>query len=152
MSAGALIFAYGSNVDHGQMTERCPSARFFSIASLHGYTMCFAGRSSRWGGAVATIRLASNGVVRGVIYRVTMPDLVMLDGFEGAPFVYRRSGVICKTVIGTAHLVMTYALVRGATDLDIPSPEYLAAIRRGYAAWGLDRTAIDRALARSTRH
>ena len=70
-------FAYGSNMDSAQMSDRCPGAAFVGIAELPGYRFIINGRG------VATIVPESSESVHGVLWTITKSDEKALDGLEG---------------------------------------------------------------------
>lgn len=85
------------------MRRRCPRAVPVAFAELRGYQLAFAGHSASWRGAVATVVPARGWVVPGLVYRLPREELLLLDGYEGHPFVYRR--VRRRVVkIGRAHV------------------------------------------------
>lgn len=85
------VFAYGSNMDHNQMSERCLSAQVFQNGSMPDFELCFPRTSTRKKcklangkpGGVSSIRNAPGQVVEGVIYEIFETDLVNLDRHEG---------------------------------------------------------------------
>lgn len=94
MSGENLYFAYGSNLDCGQMKQRCPSASFVARAVLRDHELCFPRFSSTWEGGVASVCPKEGENVWGVLYRLSDGDLQNLDRYEGAPpywNAYRRN-------------------------------------------------------------
>lgn len=83
-------FAYGSNMDNAQMTERCPNARYIGKGYLPDYKLAFTRNSRKWDSAVADILVSPGETVWGIIYIVTDEDLKKLDIREGHPTIYRR--------------------------------------------------------------
>jgi gamma-glutamylcyclotransferase len=78
-----FYFAYGSNMNWGQMRARCPAARFFATASLSDHRLAFP-RYSRFRRCdVASIVPAVGEVVWGVVYRIDEADRCALDVLEG---------------------------------------------------------------------
>jgi len=49
-------FAYGSNLNHKQMLERCPDSQPRFLATLHNYKLVFVGWSRQWRGGIASIK------------------------------------------------------------------------------------------------
>lgn len=78
-----LHFAYGSNMDWGQMRERCPSARFVGIAQLRDHRLAFTRKSTRRGCGVADALRDPAGKVWGVVYEISDLDVARLDSREG---------------------------------------------------------------------
>lgn len=133
MSPTVDYFAFGSNMDEIQMKDRCPSAKGGRFVSLRGYSLTFCGFSTRWGGAVATIRPDSKGVVWGRVWTMSWADLRRLDGFEGHPFAYRRT----LTALDDGSQAMVY-IKPVENNLGAPSEEYFRTIARGYQQAELD--------------
>lgn len=78
-----LCFAYGSNMDFGQMIERCPSARFRSVAKLPNHRLAFTRKSTNRGCGVSAVVQEQGSDVWGVVYGITDSDLARLDNCEG---------------------------------------------------------------------
>ncbi len=78
-----LYFAFGSNLNPRQMSERCPGHAVVGVAFLPDHRLEFRGRSERWGGAVATMVASHATVVWGVLYDVTEDHIRSLDSYEG---------------------------------------------------------------------
>jgi gamma-glutamylcyclotransferase (GGCT)/AIG2-like uncharacterized protein YtfP len=76
-------FAYGSNMNHKQMKERCPESHFLGSAKLVNYKLVFDGHSSIWDGAVANIVESKNDYVLGGLFEITESDFDSLDRSEG---------------------------------------------------------------------
>ena len=134
----ALYWAYGSNLDRGQMRERCPGAVAEVSAVLRGYRLAFAGFSAGWGGGVATLERDPSGRVDGILYRVTASDLVALDRFEGRPFVYERVRVSLRDALGRRRRAQTYVMPPPMEETE-PSLAYLGTILHAYIRLGFDR-------------
>lgn len=124
-----LVFAFGSNMDPQQMKRRCASARFRGVHEIHDHRLAFVGRSRGWGGAVATIEPRQGAKVVGVLWQISKADLEALDGFEGAPHVYRR--VACQ-IRGEAGPRQIWIYVHNRPVRGRPSASYVATIRRGF--------------------
>jgi hypothetical protein len=78
-----LYFAYGSNMDWGQMRKRCPSARFVGVANLPDHRLGFTRESvnRRCGVADAVREPGMN--VWGAVFEVSELDVGVLDKSEG---------------------------------------------------------------------
>lgn len=77
------MFCYGSNSIE-QMRERCANPSLTAeAASLSSWVRVFAGNSSRWDGAVASIIPMQGGSVFGSIVALNKEELERLDPFEG---------------------------------------------------------------------
>lgn len=78
-------FAYGTNLNIKQMSERCPYAEFISQAEVSGYKFIFNSRGT------ATIIPAEGFKVYGVLYEIDKKCLKELDKYEGvSKGVYNR--------------------------------------------------------------
>ena len=84
-------FAYGSNMNPERMLDRGAEFTHRQSHALPGYSLKFNKVSSKApGSGSANIVPDENGVVEGVIYRITVGGLYKLDKFEGYPEHYGR--------------------------------------------------------------
>ena len=77
-------FAYGSNLNVGQMMNRVGEWSSSNRATLPGYKLMFNVRSSRWGGLTSNMVKTGNpnDKVYGVLYRIIMEKLSVLSTYE----------------------------------------------------------------------
>jgi len=137
-----IYFAYGSNLDHDQIRKRCPSANGLAIAKLSDYRLAFTGKSSLWGGAVATIEPEPGATTWGALYALSTADCAELDRWEGAPHAYERIDVrVVVPTTGASVQAVTYR--KRDRKPGKPTPAYLERIERGYRAWGLPLDALE---------
>jgi gamma-glutamylcyclotransferase (GGCT)/AIG2-like uncharacterized protein YtfP len=127
-------FAFASNLNRKQMSERAPSAKPRFSATLPNYKLIFSGWSRRWRGAVASIQQSRGDKVMGGIYEISEQDLARLSQFEGPD--YTTAKVITFRDTGEAVEAITFARKRQG-DEGKPSAEYLAVIKQGYIDWDL---------------
>lgn len=114
-------FAYGSNMNEGQMKERCPDSKLIGKAVLKDYRLAFTIYSpKRKSGCADIIKSAGNDVC-GLIYTLTKEDLAKLDRFEGHPTHYKRFQVKLENGISAE----TYEVVNKEKLHQKPSKEYL---------------------------
>ena len=73
-------FAYGSNMDTGQMHNRCTDSRPIGTAELVGYRFIINSRG------VATIVQDDSCTVHGVLWQTTDEDEASLDQYEGVEY------------------------------------------------------------------
>lgn len=71
-----MYYAYGSNMNHKQMKERCPDSRFLKRVYLKGYRFVYDGYSVIRKGPVANIIETKNGddVVWGGLFEISEND------------------------------------------------------------------------------
>ena len=127
-------FAFASNLNRKQMSERAPSAKPRFSATLPNYKLIFSGWSRTWKGATAGIQQSRGDKVLGGIYEVSDQDLARLSQYEGPD--YTTTNVVVFRDTGESAEAVTFARKR-QQDEDKPSPEYLAVIKQGYTDWGL---------------
>jgi gamma-glutamylcyclotransferase (GGCT)/AIG2-like uncharacterized protein YtfP len=87
-----LYFAYGSNMSLVPMRQRCPDAENLGLAVLHRH------RFFIMANGYASVVPQLEGIVQGVLWRVSPSDLVALDVYEDVEGgLYRREmlPVIC---------------------------------------------------------
>jgi gamma-glutamylcyclotransferase (GGCT)/AIG2-like uncharacterized protein YtfP len=134
-----LYFAYGSNLCHAQMAERCPSARMEARAELRGYVIAFGGYSARWGGGVASVVQVHGGVVEGLLYTIGANEVPLLDRFEGVPFAYKREAMHVHDREGGAHLAHVYMQrLNPLKDPRLPGLAYFQQICAAYQRFGFN--------------
>ncbi len=85
-----LYFAYGSNMEPIQMSERCPDSKKLGVGVLRNYKLVSSLYSIRWKGGVFSIEKSEGSIVEGVLYSISPGDLESLDRYEGYPRQYRR--------------------------------------------------------------
>jgi len=124
-----------------RLRNRCPSAHELGNAILRGYALAFTGWSKRWNGGVATIIENSGQQVEGVLFEVTMQELVALDDIEGKD--YRREQV---DVEGPDGSVTAQVYRRNEEARAIPAMEYFASIVAQYRERGFRESALIDAL------
>lgn len=138
-------YAFGSNLDFGQMARRCPSAAFVCRALLPGHVLAFPRPSKNWGGGAASIVPGEGTGVWGVIYRLSETDGRALDGFEGFSaarpesenrYNRRPVEVFRDGRAGEPVQAWTYVAVPDG-NAHRPARAYLAAILRGARHWQL---------------
>ena len=78
-------FAYGSNLNIGQMMNRVGEWIVSKRAILKGYKLKFNVRSPRWGGLTANVVRTDNPdtKVYGALYRIPREKLNVLSTYEG---------------------------------------------------------------------
>lgn len=78
-------FAYGSNLNIGQMMTRIGEWTTSQRALVYGYRLAFNVQSRRWGGFTANIIRTTNpdDKVYGAIYRIIREKLDVLTSYEG---------------------------------------------------------------------
>lgn len=78
-----LYFAYGSNLNIGWITERCPGIKPLGRARLDDYALGFRYPSTSWPGGGACDILPQQGkAVWGAVYKITPEHLETLDRCE----------------------------------------------------------------------
>lgn len=115
-------FAYGSNMDEEQMTERCPTAERVDVAMLSDHALVFNRRGSYRPGGVASVAASPGDRVYGVLWRISSSDLEGLDETED-PDAYERRTDTIRGLDGTSWRGYVYeAIPEGTFE---PDGEYL---------------------------
>jgi gamma-glutamylcyclotransferase (GGCT)/AIG2-like uncharacterized protein YtfP len=140
-----LYFAYGSNMDAGQMKERCPSATFVCRAKLPAHRLAFTLKSVERECGVADVVRDDTKDVWGVVYELPENELRDLDkdesfrpGRPGNQNEYTRENHYVWPE-GDAKRPLLVALYRGHPQLDppLPSYDYKRLIVEGAKNWNL---------------
>jgi len=129
-------FAYASNMNRQQMSERCPDARAVAVATLPNFKLIFTGFSRQRKGAEATIRGSKGDKVIGAVYEISEAGLRKLDKWEEYPVNYRHLDVRVYTDGGDMYDAITFIKSRQEEE-GKPSPAYLAVIQQGFRDWGI---------------
>ena len=133
--AGKLYFAYGSNINLGQMEQRCPAAKPIGPVVLDGYELRFRGNHGGYG--VATIAPKKGGHVAGLLWELTPACERALDRYEGHPHLYGKEAVTVRDRGGQPFTVMAYVMRERYWEPAMPSSSYYNGILEGYRENGL---------------
>jgi len=120
-----IYFGYGSNMNHDQMSRRCPTAKFIGTLDLRGWELAFSHH--------ATIIPARGKSVPGALWELTLPDLMALDRYEGFPSYYTR-----RRWRQDGEHFFFYEMAPSRLN-GSPSVYYLKGIEEGYEHCGLDK-------------
>ena len=132
-------FAFGANMhDSAFLDRRAMRPAEWRVGRIEGYRLRFnlEGRP-RGKAAPANIAPDPEGVVWGVLYRITRRDLVRLDSSEGVPgWRYRHLWIDARDGDGRTVPCVTYIAEGKARDGN-PSLRYITLLRDGARAHGL---------------
>ena len=134
-----LYFAYGSNINLGQMEYRCPDASVVGPATLENYELLF-----RRGGC-ATIAPKEGETVHGLLWSLTPACERSLDRYEGYPRFYEKRMVTVRDGLGRSLSVMAYIMAERFREPVLPTNSYYNGILLGYLQNGLPVAALKKA-------
>ena len=148
---GKIYIAYGSNMDFGQMMERCPDAQFLGAGVLQNWRLMFKGSLT---GSYATIEKEKGLVVPVLLWRISAADEKRLDRYEGFPSFYYKKTI---TVANVAAINASWAPKNGKCkgmvyimdeerDLGLPSRLYYDVLETAYRLFGFDMGILEEAL------
>lgn len=147
-----LYFAYGSNMDEEQMSQRCPSSTFYGVATLPEHRLAFTRYSKGRGCGVADCLPAKGSEVWGVVYDITETDLSTLDRSEGYlpgrannAYIRENRQIFMNGDQGRPETVAIYFACR-QDNPPLPSPAYKAQIIKGARFWLLPEMYIQEVL------
>lgn len=135
-----LYFAYGSNMAVGQLSERCPSMRFVTIARLSGYALAFTRWSTKRQCGVADVVPQGCAEVWGASFELSDLDLLALDRHEGANLktpAYRRITVDVESPDGSLLSAQTYEVAAKSKAPLAPNYDYIHLLLDGARHWRL---------------
>ena len=126
-----LYGAYGSNLNMGQMSYRCPNATPLGSFNLIGWKLVFRN--------VADIERCEKSSVPIGVWKITNDCERKLDVYEGYPSLYGKEflnidGI--KGAFGTSQL-MIYTM-NDQNRIGNPSPSYYETIANGYEDFDID--------------
>lgn len=131
-----IYFAYGSNLNHGQMAYRCPDAEFVGTGFIKDHTMTFKGDNS----GVADIVPCDGVCVPVGVWRISAADERRLDIYEGYPRLYGKR-IIYAVCGGKPIEGMVYTMA-AQKPVKLPSEAYFNTILDGYSDCGIDCEAL----------
>jgi len=126
-----LYLAYGSNLNHVQMKERCRDSKYIKNYFLEGYLLSFCTFDHSHG--VANIVKKSNSKVQGGIWNISVRDEKELDYYEGYPIKYSKAFFKLND-----EKIMFY-IMKGQYSFKPPKNQYANIINQGYKDCNLDR-------------
>lgn len=145
-TSDVLYFAYGSNMEKNQLDNRCPSAKFVSVAKLPDCKFGFTRFSKNRNCGVMDIIDSPGDEVWGVIFKISARDLKELDKNEGYdPERSIRKNAYCRKKVivyregkeKQKEVVYTYEVVNKSITPIPPSDEYMSLILKGADQWKL---------------
>ena len=137
-----LYFAYGSNLNLGQMAVRCAQAGVVGKAVLEGYELAF-----RRG--VLTVLPKEGSRVNGLLWRVNAWDELTLYRYEGYPHLYTKELLPVRTDSGPQTVVAYVMTAPYCEKAQPPTSTYLQTVLTGYRLAGFDPDAVLRAAAKA---
>lgn len=115
-----FYFAYGSNLDFGQMADRCPNARYVGIATLKDHELAFDAAG------YATVVKKPGSHVQGALWNLDRADEGKLDGYEGVETgCYHKEDVSVEYAAGDPDTVYGYGR-KEARGVDLDALVYLS--------------------------
>jgi hypothetical protein len=136
-----FYLAYGSNLNIGQMQQRCETAKPMGKTVLENYRLVFCGGK---GSAVANIERKSGASVPCALWLIGPKDEASLDRYEGVPHLYKKE--LVRVSLGKRTLSALVYIMRVGHPLVTPSIRYLHTIIDGYHDFELDDTALAEAI------
>ena len=132
-----FYFGYGSNMNLGQMKQRCGEEHFDDLgrAILDNYQFYF------YGHGYANIRPQLEERVEGVLYKIDLDCLQSLDRVEGYPHVYQRQ-IIKVNYQEKSALTQVYIVQNDQTTAQ-PSLNYYQVVLTGAQEHKLSEEHID---------
>jgi len=140
-----LYFAYGSNLNLGQMRVRCPGATPVGALELPNWKLVFRG--------VADIVREDGATVQGGLWKITPECEAYLDRYEGFRPDQPDAGMYSKEYLLVDGLpdgettIMVYTM--NSTGIYPPSGGYFAGIKQGYRDFDLPLRPLIDALEKS---
>lgn len=140
-----FYFAYGSNMNHSQIRERCPNSKFIRRAYLGKHRLQFDGVSKlRNDYSVANVVESEKDIVWGGLFEISEKDLSALDMFEGYPKSYNRKELLVIDDNGKQYDAIVY--FRKGMEIGSPSPLYIDIVLKGAKDCRLPKEYIEKYL------
>ncbi len=127
-----LYFAYGSNLNHFQMKNRCSGSRYVKKHTLNDYKLCFSHKTNHSIYGHANIVKKKKSKVSGALWYITKKDEKELDWYEGVDYnYYQKDYFTLKDKRVLFYIQNIYYLKK-------PNSTYLHTIIDGYKDCFLD--------------
>lgn len=145
--------AYGSNTG-AEMKHRCPDSEFIGIGKLKNYRLVFKG--------YLDVEPCEGEEVQVAIYKVSVEDKILLDRYEGAPWLYRTENCevemqdfngdlyVYDSFVYVMNDIYTYAEQDYKNTYKYPNMDYFLRCIIGYMDMGMDDKQLYKALDRTT--
>lgn len=124
-------FAYGSNLLHRQMEERCPGASFVGAGVVEGYRFLINSRGS------ANIVPDTASTVYGGIYLMTDADIASLDRHEGVALGSYGKKTLTAVAIANGEAFKSLVYIAPCIECGPPGAGYLERVLEGARDCGL---------------
>ena len=125
-----LYFAYGSNLNHEQMKERCKNSKYIKNIFLEGYKLSFCTIDRDYG--VANIVKKLDSKVPGGVWKISTNDEKKLDYYEGFPIKYTKDFFTLND-----EKVMFF-IIKRQYSFKPPQRWYVDIINQGYKDCNMD--------------
>ncbi|MBR1925601.1 MAG: gamma-glutamylcyclotransferase [Clostridia bacterium] len=135
------FFAYGTNISQSEMKSHSESAVFIGYGELENFELKFRGFPNH---AIATIQKKKGARLPIAIYDLMPTDRFTLDNFEKFPYAYKKQKV--KALFNGKPITGYIYFLKIKLDPQIPSDEYIKALRLAYFEAGFDDKIIDDAI------
>lgn len=122
-------FAYGSNLNVYQMSERCPDAEPLTTAKLRNFSLEFF--------LHADVVDEPGAVTHGAIFKITRDCLESLDRYEGYPRYYIKRKVRVRGADGKRYRCIVYQMNPNMRRDQAPTKSYTECVRQGYRDFNL---------------
>ena len=126
-----LYFAYGSNLSHTQMRERCKNPKYIKNFFLTDYKLSFCTIDKGYG--VANIIKKLDSKVPGGIWKISADDEKELDYYERFPIKYTKDFFNLN-----GEKIMFY-IIKRQYSFKPPQRWYVDIINQGYKDCNIDR-------------
>ena len=137
-----LYFAYGSNLNHQQMKNRCKGAKYLKKYNLNGFKLCFSHKTNYSVYGHANIVKNKRSKVYGALWNITKNDEKELDGYEGVDYnYYQKEYFFLKR-----KKVLVY--VQNVYYIKKPNSTYLHKIINGYKNCDIDLSKLRKTLSK----
>ena len=141
--------AYGSNLNLGQMSYRCPGSKVVATSVIEGYELLFKGSKT---GSYLTIEKRSGSHVPVAVWEVTPQDEARLDRYEGCPAFYYKAEMTLPVEYFSGRrgrLRCFVYIMHEERKIGVPDMYYFNACMAGYRSFGFDGKVLEAALDKS---
>lgn len=134
-------FAYGSNMNWQQMTQRCPSARFVAVARLPGHRFAITRQSRRRLCGTADVVPDIAAEVWGIVYELDDAELSVLDRFEDG--YSREKKWVYPAGNGDKPIEVLLYVAQKESNPPLPNAEYKRLMVEGARHWKIPQVYLE---------
>ena len=135
------MFAYGTNIGQTEMHSHSEDSVFIGYGHIDNFALRFRGFANH---GIATLEKKKGARVPVAIYDMPQKARLTLDNFEKFPYAYKKMKI--KAVFNEKPITGFVYVLKLKLPPQMPTTDYIKALRLGYFVAHLDDTPINDAI------